>query len=108
LPASGTLPDGSTVASTLAYLRAILCRKGPAVMREDAALALKGLSTASPYRATMLHSEAMSWLLEGDLDRADALLNYAYDVAAGFAIEPMAAMVLAEQSLVAAQRRSGQ
>ncbi len=104
-PASGTLPDGSTVASTLAYLRAILCRGGPAVMREDAALALKGLSPASPYRAAMLHSAAMSWLLEGDLDRADALLNHAYDVAAGFGIEPMAAMVLAEQSLVAAQRK---
>ena len=57
-PASGTLPDGSTVASTLAYLRAILCREGPAVMREDAALALEGLSPASPYRAAMLHSEA--------------------------------------------------
>jgi LuxR family transcriptional regulator, maltose regulon positive regulatory protein len=104
-PASGSLPDGSTVASTVAYLRAILCREGPAVMREDAALALKGLSPASPYRATMLHSEAMSWLLEGDLDRADALLNHAYDIATGFGIEPMAAMVLAEQSLVAAQRK---
>ena len=105
LPASGTLPDGSTVAGTLAYLRAILCREGPAMMREDAALALKGLGPASPYRAAMLHSEAMAWLLEGDLDRADALLNHAYDVAAGFGIEPMAAMVLAEQSLVAAQRK---
>ena len=104
-PASGTLPDGSTVASTLAYLRAILCREGPAVMREDAALALKGLSPDSPYRAAMLHSAAMSWLLEGDLDRADALLNHAYDVATGFGIEPMAAMVLAEQSLVASQRK---
>jgi LuxR family transcriptional regulator, maltose regulon positive regulatory protein len=104
-PASGTLPDGSTVASTLAYLRAILCREGPAVMREDAALALQGLSPASPYRAAMLHSEAMSWLLEGNLDRADTLLNHAYDVATGFGIEPMAAMVLAEQSLVAAQRK---
>jgi LuxR family transcriptional regulator, maltose regulon positive regulatory protein len=104
-PAFGSLPDGSTVASTLAYMRAILCREGPAVMRDDAALALKGLSPASPYRATMLHSEAMSWLLEGDLDRADALLNHAYDLAAGFGIEPMAAMVLAERSLVAAQRK---
>jgi LuxR family maltose regulon positive regulatory protein len=53
-PASGRLPDGGTAASTLAYLRAILCREGPVVMREDAELALKGLSPASPYRATML------------------------------------------------------
>jgi LuxR family maltose regulon positive regulatory protein len=105
LPASGILPDGSTVAGTLAYLRAILCREGPAVMRQDAVVALEGLSAASPYRAAMLHSQAMSWLLEGDLDRADTLLNHAYDVADGFGIEPVAAMVLAEQSLIAAQRK---
>jgi LuxR family maltose regulon positive regulatory protein len=83
-PASGIPPRWQHGRGTLAYLRAILCREGPAVMREDAALALKGLSPASPYRAAMLHSEAMSWLLVGDLDRAEALLNHAYDVAAGF------------------------
>ena len=105
VPVAGTLPDGNTVAGTLAYLRAILCREGPAVMRQDAALALKGLSPASPYRVSMLHSEALSWLLEGDLDRADALFSYAFDLASGFGIEPMVAMLLAEQSLVAAQRK---
>ena len=73
-------------------------------MREDAALALKGLRPASPYRAAMLHSAAMSWLLEGDIDRVDALLTHAYDIAVGFGIEPMIPMLFAEQSLVAAQR----
>ncbi|WP_328522596.1 LuxR C-terminal-related transcriptional regulator [Kribbella sp. NBC_00359] len=104
LPAGGTLPDGTTVEATLAYLRANLCRQGPAAMRADSILALDGLSPASPFRATMLQSEAMSWLLEGDLERADAGFNHAYDVATGFGITPLAALVLAEQSLIAAER----
>jgi LuxR family transcriptional regulator, maltose regulon positive regulatory protein len=104
LPASGTLPDGSTVAATLAYLRANLCRDGPVAMRADSVLALEGLSPASPFRATMLHSEAMSWLLEGDLERADTGFTHAYDVATGFGIAPLAALILAEQSLLAAER----
>ncbi len=103
LPVTGTLPDGSTVAATLAYMRANLSREGPAAMRADAELALEGLSPASPYRATMLYSEAMSWLLEGDVERADALLVHAYDVAIGFGVTPLAALVLAEQSLIAAE-----
>ena len=82
LPATGLLPDGSTVEGTLAYLRANLCRQGPATMREDAAAALRGLGPASPYRATMLHTEGLSHLLEGDLERADASFAHAYDLAA--------------------------
>lgn len=104
LPVSGTLSDGSTVAATLAYMRANLCREGPEAMRADSAMALDGLSPASPFRATMLHSAAMSWLLTGDLERADAGFTHAYDVATGFGITPLAALVLAEQSLIAAER----
>ena len=37
MPAAGVLPDGDTVQGTLAYLRANLCRQGPATMRSDAA-----------------------------------------------------------------------
>ena len=73
-------------------------------MRADAARALDGLSPSSPYRATMLHTQGLSWLLEGDLDRADELFTHAYDVAIGFDSSPLAAMVLAEQSLVATAR----
>ena len=102
LPATGTLPDGSTIAATLAYLRAILSRDGLSAMRADAALALEGLSPASSYRATMLHYEALSWMLEGDLDRADNLFTRAYDVALAFGAAPLAALTLAEQSLIAA------
>src|SRR5262249_1265795 len=59
LPEEGTLPDGSTVAGTLAYLRANLCRDGTVAMRRDARAAWSGLSPTSPYRATMLHTEGV-------------------------------------------------
>jgi LuxR family transcriptional regulator, maltose regulon positive regulatory protein len=39
---AGTLPDGSTMGSTLAYLRAILCRNGVDEMRRDAQIAWNG------------------------------------------------------------------
>jgi LuxR family maltose regulon positive regulatory protein len=102
LPTTGTLPDGSTVVATLAYLRANLARDGTERMRVDAELALDGLSPASPYRGTMHHVEAMSWLLEGELDRADRAFTRALDVAHSFGIVPLAALILAEQALIAA------
>jgi LuxR family maltose regulon positive regulatory protein len=104
LPTTGTLPDGSTVEATMAYLRANLCREGPAMMREDAAAALSGLGPASPYRATMLHTVGLSYLLEGDLERADASFAHAFDLATSIETSPVAALVLTEQFLVAAER----
>jgi LuxR family maltose regulon positive regulatory protein len=104
LPASGTLPDGSTVAATLAYLRANLCRQGPATMRRDSVEALEGLGATSPYRATMLHTEGLSYLLEGDLEQADASFAHAYDVAVSINAAPVCALALAEQFQVAVAR----
>jgi LuxR family maltose regulon positive regulatory protein len=104
LPASGILPDGSTIAATVAYMRAILTRDGVSAMRADAALALDGLSPATSYRATMMHYEALSWMLDGDLDRADNIFTRAYDSAVAFGAAPLAALTLAEQSLIAAER----
>jgi LuxR family maltose regulon positive regulatory protein len=103
-PATGTLPDGSTVAATLAYLRANLCHGGLEAMRADAALALDGLSPTSPYRATMVFVQAMSWLLGGDLPKAEEQLSRAYDLAVSFDAPPLAAMILAEQAVVASGR----
>jgi len=100
----GTLPDGNTVTATLAYMRALLGRDGPAAMRADAALALDGLSPVTPYRATMQFTEAMSWLLEGEVERAEALLTASYDAAVAFGAEPLAALILAELALIAADR----
>ena len=104
LPPTGMLPDGSTVTGTLAYLRAILCRDGPTTMRRDARAAWEGLSPDSPYRATMLQVEGVSYLLEGDLDRADAVLAHAYDSAIGDGSPPLGALTLAERFLIAAER----
>jgi LuxR family maltose regulon positive regulatory protein len=104
LPASGTLPDGSTVEATLAYLRANLCRNGPMTMREDSEAALAGLGPASPYRATMHHTEGLSYLLEGDLESADASFAHAYDLAASIETSPVAGLVLTEQFQIAVER----
>jgi LuxR family maltose regulon positive regulatory protein len=104
LPATGTLPDGSTIESTLAYLRANLARHGPAAMRRDSLAALEGLSPTSPYRATMFHTVGLSYVLEGELDQADAPFARAYDLATGIEISPVVAVVLTEQFLVAVER----
>ena len=99
----GVLPDGSTMEATLAYLRAILCRKGVGEMRRDARIAWEGLSPASPYRATMLYTEGVSYLLEGDPAPAEPILARALDLATHSGSLPLAGMILAEQCGVAAE-----
>ncbi len=101
---AGAVPDGSTMEGTLAYLRAILCRSGVDEMRRDARIGWEGLSPASPYRATMLHTEGISYLLQGDPDQADPILAHAFDAAASSGALPLAALVLAERCFVAAER----
>ena len=103
---AGILPDGSTMEGTLAYLRACLARDGPAGMRHDAKIAWDGLSPASPYRVTMLFTEATSYLLEGEPVRAEPILGRALDVAAQAGAPPVTALILAQQCWVAAQRKS--
>jgi LuxR family transcriptional regulator, maltose regulon positive regulatory protein len=101
---AGILPDGSTTEATLAYLRAIVCRKGIGEMRRDAQLAWEGLSPASPYRATMLYTEGISFLLEGDPTRAGPILARALNLATHSGSLPLAGLILAEQCGVAAER----
>jgi LuxR family maltose regulon positive regulatory protein len=103
-PATGTLEDGNTVEATVAYLRALLCRDGVAAMRSDALVALAGFGPASPYRATMLHTEGVSYLLDGDLDRADALLARAVDTATAAGVLPFVPVLLAERGIIALER----
>ena len=100
----GILPDGSTMQGTLAYLRAILCRDGVAVMRRDAQIAWDELSPASPYRATMLYTEGISYLLDGDPARADPIFTRAFGDATRAGALPLAALILAERCAVAAER----
>jgi LuxR family maltose regulon positive regulatory protein len=103
---AGILPDGSTMEGTLAYLRAVLCRAGVAEMRRDARIAKDGLSPASPYQATMLYAEGLSYLLEDDPAQADPILARALDVSAHVGAPPLTALVLVQQCNLAAQRKS--
>jgi LuxR family maltose regulon positive regulatory protein len=100
----GTLADGSTMAGLLAYLRAILAADGVAGMRRDARSGWEGLSPISPYRPTMVHTEGLSYLLDGDLDRADAIFGTAFEDAVRAEALPLAALVLAERCVVAVDR----
>jgi LuxR family maltose regulon positive regulatory protein len=104
---SGALDDGNTVEGTVAYLRAILCRDGVDEMRRDARIAWNGLSPASPYRATMLHAEGLSYLLDGDLERADAIFARAVDEATAAGVLPFVPVVLAERGILALERDDG-
>jgi LuxR family maltose regulon positive regulatory protein len=103
-PTDAVLPDGSTEAGTLAYLHAILARSGPAATRRDAQAALDGLSPVSPYRPTLHHTMALSYLLEGDLDRAEVGFAEAHDLAVAAGARPLVALALAERYLVARAR----
>jgi LuxR family transcriptional regulator, maltose regulon positive regulatory protein len=101
---AGILPDGSTMEATLAYMRANLCRDGTGEMRRDALVAWEGLSPASPYRMSMLYTEGISYVLEGDPARAEPILARTLDLATNFGILPFVGMVLAQQCGVAAER----
>jgi LuxR family maltose regulon positive regulatory protein len=100
---AGILPDGSTMEGTLAYLRAILCRNGIDEMRRDAQTARDGLSPSSPYRVTMLYTEGISHLLQGDPGRAGPILARAAADAKAAGSLPLAALIHAEQCNVAAE-----
>jgi LuxR family transcriptional regulator, maltose regulon positive regulatory protein len=102
--AEGILPDGNTMRGTLAYLRALLVRDGVCQMRLDAQLAWDELDPASPYRASMLHTEGLAYLLENDAEHADAIFSRAFDLAHHSGALPFAAMLLAERCIVAAER----
>jgi LuxR family maltose regulon positive regulatory protein len=104
VPPSGRASDGSSMRGLLGYLRALLCREGVEQMRLDALDGWDGLAPGSPYRATMLHTEALSYLLEGDPDRADALFARAFDAALLAGARPLVAMILAERCEIAAHR----
>jgi LuxR family maltose regulon positive regulatory protein len=103
-PLGGTLDDGNTVEGTVAYLRALLARDGVDAMRRDAQIALDGLSPASPYRATMLYTEGVSHLLDGDLDRGAAILARTLDVAVAARVLPFVPVVLATRGILAIER----
>jgi LuxR family maltose regulon positive regulatory protein len=100
-PATGTLPDGSTVQSYLTLLRALLCRNGLDRMQADTQAALDKLSPESQWQATAQLLEGIGYLLADQADRADPILANAAEIATGAGALPAAAIALAERSLVA-------
>jgi len=103
-PDGDALPDGSSASSALHYLRANLAREGVAAMRSEARAASEGLGPASPFRATMAHVEGLSYVLEGDLDKADEVLSHAADLATALGNAPLVSLILAERFVVATER----
>ncbi|MDM7855535.1 helix-turn-helix transcriptional regulator [Cellulomonas alba] len=101
MPATGVLPDGSSQAATLAYMRANLAREGLVGIERDVALALGGLAPESPYRATMLHSAGLVHLLGGELAAAETDFGDAVALAGAAGAQPLVALGHAEQHLVA-------
>jgi len=99
-----TPPDGSTMDSYLAMLRGLLCHGGVGRMRADADAALAGLSPASQWRPTALLLKGVAELLEDRVDRADAILARAVEVATHADARAAAATALAERCVVAIQR----
>jgi LuxR family maltose regulon positive regulatory protein len=101
---AGELPDGNSMTATLAYLRALSCREGIQQMRRDAVVAWDGFHPSSPYRATMLHAQAVAEILEGALDAAEPLLARACDLAASAGALPVVAFIAAWRGIVAIER----
>lgn len=104
-PVEGVVvPDGSTLAAWRALLRAFLCRNGMPRMRRDAEEAEAGLSSQSRWRPTALGLQAVSWLLAGDADRADQVLERTVAAGEDIGAHAVTAVALAERALIALQR----
>jgi LuxR family transcriptional regulator, maltose regulon positive regulatory protein len=99
--AEGTPPDGSTMASWRAQLRAFLCRSGLQALRRDTELALAGLAANSPWRPSSLAIQGITYMLEDEPDRADAVLEQAHDLGVHIGALPAASVALAERALLA-------
>jgi LuxR family maltose regulon positive regulatory protein len=104
MPLEETAPDGSTMESWRATLRAYLCRKGIGEMRRDAETAREGLAPASRVRPTAAALEGISWLLDGEPDRADLILTHAVAAGRDIGAWPVTAVALAERAIVAIER----
>jgi len=99
-----TLPDGSPLEAWQAQLRAFLCRHGVGQMRRDAVLARDGLAPGSQWRASALALEGISWLLDGEPERADPILAQAVEVGLDVGALPATAAALAQRGIVAIGR----
>jgi LuxR family transcriptional regulator, maltose regulon positive regulatory protein len=101
----GQLPDGSpSLTPWIAMLRALLCRAGVDRMRADAELAVAELGASSQWRvqANLLLGTAL--LLQGEPDRADAILADTTEDAARAGAVYGGVVALGERALLALDR----
>jgi LuxR family maltose regulon positive regulatory protein len=105
LQQEGTPPAGTaSIDGWRALLRAVMCRDGVEQLRTDAELACKLVPTGSVLRAPAVLLLGISYLLVGDVDRADSLLGEAAEVAEDTKTTDTAAIALAERVMVAIDR----
>lgn len=103
--ASATPPQRRTVEASLALLHAALCRDGVERMRADAQFARERLDPGDSARGPALHLEGASYLLAGEIDRADPILAQAVEVAVHDREMNAASYALAQRSVVALERQ---
>jgi LuxR family transcriptional regulator, maltose regulon positive regulatory protein len=104
MPVEGTVPDGTAIEGWRAMLRAFLCRKGVRQMGHDAEVARGFMAPGSRWPPTALALEGVSWLLDGEPERADPILAHAVDVGLDIGAWPATAVALAERAVVAIER----
>jgi LuxR family maltose regulon positive regulatory protein len=102
-PDQGVGVDGSSMVGLVAYLRALLGRDGIAQMRADAKTGRNELSLSSPYVATMIYTEGLTYLLEGDATAAETVFATAHEAALAHGALPLIAIVQAERSIAAGE-----
>jgi LuxR family maltose regulon positive regulatory protein len=97
--------DGSaTASSALAMLGALMTRRGPAAMLEDALAGVDQESSTSLWRPAALSLAGLASVALDDLAGADRYLAEASELGVEVGAIPAAALALAERSLVATAR----
>jgi LuxR family transcriptional regulator, maltose regulon positive regulatory protein len=101
----GPMPDGSTSARPwVALMRALLSHHGISDLRPNAQLALEELSASSYWRPPALLFLGIGFLLEGELERAEAILAETAEEALGSGAVYAGVVAHSELALLALDR----
>ena len=98
------MPDGGSLESWAATVRALVARDGVAQMELDAELALRLLPATSPWRSVTVLMHGMAVLFSGDRDRAEAILGEAAKLAAATGSIWVGAAARSDRALLALER----
>jgi LuxR family maltose regulon positive regulatory protein len=103
--ADGPMPDGTeSPAAWSSLVQAMLCRRGVGQMRIDAGEALAGVSPGSYWLPAARLIHAMGVLLEGDVERGEALLRENAEASVGSGAIWAIVVTNAELALLALER----